>query len=454
MEYKKCENSNCSADNKLEAKFCTKCGTPFASLDVKTIHNKQEATPSHSQEGQEHPKRSKPLFKNPLFIGLIGILLSAILLYLVGASVYNDEEVFDAMEEAATSKNMDTLYNTIEIPEGVNYSEKSYKEYLASVPLGQIAGSLKKQVSMLKDDKAESISVPDTMGYTLFYLTKEKHLGIYTTYKLTAVPYDFFISANLNDVEGKVADQTFKLSSSDQPEFVGGFLHGNYDISATIPSDYGVFEYSSKISHPAETTSEGYIIPFEYAEANVISDFPDAEVYINEKATGQKIGELDEPLIVPVGQKVMLSAQYKEDNKEFTSNKYDLAEGGEIMVEFPEYQAYADSKDLEFNIKEDFIPSFRTAYKQALDYADFSYVENFFVPDSEVYKEYKKFVNDHQKLESYQYDFEENEIIDYKNLDNQSGEVTTFEYFLTHQKTMVLTSMSVKKYTLLFMMNP
>src|SRR5699024_11063993 len=60
---------------------------------------------------------------------------------------------------------------------------------------------------------------------------------------------------------------------------------------------------------------------------------------------------------------------------------------------------------------------------------DFSYIRDYFKPNSKIQKDYRKFVEDHATIAGYDYDFRTNEVTDVKEQKDGKYELTSFETF-------------------------
>ena len=111
------------------------------------------------------------------------------------------------------------------------------------------------------------------------------------------------------------------------------------------------------------------------------------------------------------------------NGEEIVSNSYPLTTS---YIDF-EFEADKELALLE-SVKE-FYQSFREDYSYAIQTLNFDYVAPYFPSETDIYKDYKKFIEDHAEIAGYNYDFISNEVTDIKRNSDNEFQLTAIEEF-------------------------
>lgn len=109
------------------------------------------------------------------------------------------------------------------------------------------------------------------------------------------------------------------------------------------------------------------------------------------------------------------------------SNKAKLDQD-EIDFSFQHLEDAKASAEVEELLRSAFY-DFRYAYENAIDTLNFDYIADYFKDNSEIQKDYKKFVEDHINIPGYYYNFTKNDITGFKKLADGKYELTSYETF-------------------------
>lgn len=434
---KQCENEQCLTSNNLNAKFCLKCGHAFSNEEPAMI----SAEPESSRLS---------ILKRPWIISAISVIVLGAMLYAVGLFVYDKDKVIKAAIEAAETDNVDLLFEQITVPAGVKYSEELYKNYLVENNLHNIATSIESVVTMLEEDEESVSYVFDTSGNRLLEVLEEEKYGIYSTYTLKAVGYELYMQANMTDVTFEMLGETMKTDESGYTS-LGMFLPSAYTLIAQATTSFGELMHEQQIVHPTSFEESTVDLYFESYNIYLDGSYPEAELIIDGESTGQTIAQYDGVIAsVPEGQRVSVSAVLEVEGETYESETFEVSSEETLYFEFPEYEVIQVAKTFGESEAQNFLENYRVAYEQAIMAADFSYISDYFKADTEVYKDYEKFVNDHSKLGTYEYTFKDNVFNGYEQKDYLTVSALTFESFTFTSEDGTYFYERDKQYTLIF----
>ncbi|QCX33984.1 hypothetical protein FDN13_09855 [Caloramator sp. E03] len=182
---------------------------------------------------------------------------------------------------------------------------------------------------------------------------------------------------------------------------------------------------------------------------NFDSDFLDAEIYVNNQATGVKVQDVKMFGLFNVSTKVY--AKTNKNGKDLVSDEYavDDSENTEVYLDFE--NAIYQIERMEETIRE-LVEGYAEVLCTAVNYNDFSYLESYLYPGSSIYEMQKTYVHNTYSKGIREY-IMSLDILSYNmSLDNKTGTVTTEERYKIYNADNE-ESIKIFKYTYTFRFN-
>ncbi|WP_196220220.1 zinc ribbon domain-containing protein [Terrilactibacillus tamarindi] len=332
------------------AQFCTNCGKKIGE-EIRQESASQEVIPQPpasriSPERQESRKTFR--IKKRVYIPILAAVIVLITLFYVGKSLTNPERTVDAFEKAVGDEDVASLVKLIHTNEQSKVNESQVKAMLALFKKEpQVYTSVIHSLEIAAKEK-DSQSV----NSSLYYLkAKGKKFLIYDKYQITTQALHPKVKTNLQGME--VGIQGLKMSekaskaSSESPQTVV--------LDAVIPGIYTVYGKSDHLnmakqlsvrSAQASADFSGVYIP-------IHSNIMNAELYVNNEATGKKISEIGEWGPFKKDDEPSFYAVYTVNGKSIQTDRVDISNDDSdydsVTLESAEY----DGIDLIFAEKED-----------------------------------------------------------------------------------------------------
>ena len=436
--------TNCGEKITEESTFCQNCGEKLnveqptqvpdtRNTNVEPISN---VAPQPSAVEETPTMLNKP--KTPMSMAkkiIIGVVV-AIVALAFGAKYFIDQK-FDPqnqlkeMHQAFTKEDRKAFYSYFEFPEGTIGGEDEFYEWVDEAGWSNVRESIEEQLNRF--EKGKSMDAVEILYEDALRLKEEKALfGLAKKVTYTIRPLELEIEANADNTTMTIEDVNLKVST--EAKTVGKFLPGIYDTEYLIEGPY----------MDVEGELEMYVYPYEYdkyayfyyemdfATVELYSDRDSAMIYINDKSIGKKVNELNVIYPISYASKASVYLVDKDtEGNEIQSEKY-ILDDEEIYIEFP--------YDQELEIKDtvvEYYKYFREEFMDANNYANFDYISYYFEEDTQIYKDYKKFVEDHEAIDYYWYTPISNEVTKVEKIsDNEYMLYTTEEFdFETTEET-------------------
>lgn len=421
--------SNCGRVAITPSKFCIECGTPIQ--EVPQSQNYDEGTsPSINQLQQsrlqnEPPQKEKKSLSRGKKIGIISVI--ALIGLIIGThfvlqNMFNPKGQLDQITKHFEDKNEKEFMNSFIFPENTYVDAKSFYQFVDDN-------------DWILDDLEDAViegegSVKNPDGSKIIKITSEPFLVLYKKFSFEVIPVEV-IAYNNNpnhNLELKVGAHDLVKLNDDEVK-VGLFAPGNYEYTLKLNDGY----FENELKEEAYLEGNEYSLTFDFSEDAVYlsSDIDEATVFIDGKSTGKTASEI-ELIAAPLDGSVEIYAETMNDNGEAIQSETLYLTEYDTHIYFAEVQeqyAIVDFYDYYSWDAEDLFYSFRWDYQYAVNTADFSYVEDYFIEGSQLKNDYETFVEDHEDLGFYYYDFISNDIIDSYPLSANSLVVETLETF-------------------------
>nr|WP_106784570.1 hypothetical protein [Lysinibacillus timonensis] len=437
---------NCGQQAVNNEKFCQNCGVQLPLIENEKVPQPTTSSSSQNQistikpEQNEQQRKSDhgvpPKEKKPLSLGKkIGIISVIVLLVLiVGAHLYIQTMVdptrqYEGIVKHFEDENAEEFTNSFVFSKNTYVNAKAFYEYVDENDwlLDDLEVAVKEAK---KEGKAE---ISNDFGEELITIRTEPYLFFYKkfTFKVSSVDvvaYNYWPNFEVNLKIGE--DEAVALDK--EKVNVGSYAPGIYDSTISYKDDYFKSELKEQVNIEGNEDNE-YIIDVDLS-ANVVylsSDIEDATVFVNGENTGKTASEI-ELIAAPLDGSVEIYAESTSDTGESVQSETLYLTPYDTHIIFAGVQeeiAKQDFYDWYANEAASMFESFRYDYMYAVNYGDFSYVEDYFIDDSQLKKDYEKFVVEHDDFGDYYYNFISNSVLDVQSLTSNSLTLDSSEIF-------------------------
>lgn len=446
----------CGKERSGSEKFCLECGHKFK--EIPATVGVASATPK--KRSTVTPKQRKLRIA-----GLISVLF--VILGLFGAHIYlsskyDASKKLIAMNAAFIKGDGDKFLSQFNIPEKAVKNEEGFYSYIEDQGWEDIRNQMKKEVTVLENEGISNI-IRDTEGNKLISVLNEPVLfGLYND--ITFMVHPVKVKAEMPLDETTVVMEGFEVKGNEGDSVaVGDFLPGSYEWDASIPSEYSKVE--SKGSELISGDGDNHFVFSPSLEAGMItvtSDISEATLWINGKSTGKTVKEMKTFGPVALNGTVKILAEAKDESGALVKGEPVAVESEKVHIEFAHVQKKITSDRLKQREAEelrqfvednemlvsDYIDAFRYSFEDALNYADFSYIADYFETGSKIQADYLADIERHGAMtDYYSYEFESNTITGIKAIDENTLLVNTAEMFLFSSNDNVLRYNKTKAYT-------
>lgn len=446
--------SVCYAEANNQQKFCQECGNTLPSIEEKEVAENTQAL--QEAENQDHiakptnRRNSTHMKKSTKWISG-GIVALAVLL--IGAHFFiqnmiNPMNRISAAQKAYATEDYKEFMSLFEISEDTFVNEKGFADFIED----EFGSEAFFDEIVKKAGEVKNSGFPETLtdenGNKVLTLLPERYLLIYEKVDFQIHPIEVVGHATVKSTTVTLGEnQSIDLTNEDSK--LGKFTPGNHTFEAKLVDDISEITVPVDVEIVGEEANKANIVlDFSDRTVQLSSDYPEATVYINGKKQSKKAEELV-LYTLPLDGSTEIYAEHSVDGKSKKSKTLSLTtDDTHIVFEDVEKQRLQEQQE---NEKQQAMESFRDEYEQdardlfydfrsdyleAVNYADFSYVETYFADGSKLKKDYQKFITDHGLFDySYNYDFLSNDILDFKVVDEQTFTITTYENFKFYTST-------------------
>lgn len=449
---------NCGEVFLENSTFCAECGTAKSEGKQDTsnekAHKEVTAPIVHTNEpkeesitppisNQQKPKKAMSKWTKFLLITLLVGLMLIFGAYKFAEYYYDPMKELVKMDEAITNNEVDEFMDLIEFDQDIPLDKDTYFAYIQEEEWDNgvkesyydLIEAEKVNPSPLQKELMSQYEVP------LFKVKDKKILlGLFKGYTLQAIPVKVSATSNLDKTELKILDQTVKVEEAYEYDEIGYFYPGVYEIESMTVTDYGDFSIKEEYIIDANEYEEievNFNYGTFYIEMDYNEEFDDAILYVNGESTKKKVREMGEVGPIPLDAKVKIHAEWASSNDKMArSNTVQLDEGQDtyVFLEFDERIALEaeEVNEEDYDVAE-FVLDFRTAYENAVNYAEYDEIATFMKSGSQEEKDLKKFIKDMGDA-TYYYDFEDNMITNVEKTDDKHFEVETNEQFVFYDE--------------------
>lgn len=424
------ECQSCGKQAISNEKFCLECGTKFSSIhseETEVVENKEDG--KHDQTYfSKTPSKKGPMSttKKVIISSIFAIVALLIGGHFIIKSQLDPNKQLANLNNSFSDENYEQFAQSFNFPDETIIDNKAFYNYMKDQNWTKnINPELEEKLNeIIKKGYTEPITNKDDSK--LITIKENNFLIFYKKYTFDIQP----IELNVHTISPVKLDTKFKLGESastdlsDDTKKIGKFAPGIYTYSLTLKDDYFQNEIKDQltISNNEENKKTLSLDLADY-QVHLTSDIEDAIVFINGKSTEKKAqdvklftAKLDDSVKVYAVNKGQDGQEEKSEIITLNNTNHHLKFGSVQTKERAEAEKKANQLAMTNFLSEyedtarSLYYDFRNNYKYALDNADFSYVQDYFLEGTQVRKDYSKFVTDHNTFEYYSYDFKSNMI--------------------------------------------
>lgn len=417
---------NCGEKSSENVVFCVNCGQNFQE-DAKS-----SATPDSPQPDRVQSKPSVPgkkmTRKNKLLFSVFGTLaLLAIIAHLVLSNIYNPEKTIQAMNNAYNTQDKEAFFNEFDVKKGTVADAQNFYATVNDYGWPNLRDSLTYEIEKIKNN--EHTNIIYNTGEFISVHNKPVLFGLYHQVEFTIIPTEVSIYAPYKNMTLRFGDKEVVSEEDDKQIVLGQFIPGSYEWSYEY--DDGLMPLSGKSDytlHAQEDNAVALDVDWGFMTLRIESDVEDAILYVDDKSTGKTVSELYEfyPAQIRPSSKIYALTKDQEGNE--VKSEILPVDSDYLHLSFEHIQQESRIAEHEEAVNRLF-KNFRSDYRDAIYYTNFSYIEDYFKDGSKIKQDYAKFVTDHDKISGYHYEFLLNDITGFKALSDTKFELQSFETF-------------------------
>ncbi|WP_426349633.1 TcaA 3rd/4th domain-containing protein [Alloiococcus sp. CFN-8] len=227
------------------------------------------------------------------------VLIIASIGFYIGRSSTSKNYMIKSLHKAITSNNTTALMKYIVVKdEAVPITEDSLQPFLDY--LNNTEGRTSQFINHLKSQRS--------LEQGGMAVVKEVKKGFLTAWKVELRPVNLQISTSYEDTEIYVQDKSYGRTSEDNSvSEIGPLIPGKYNIKVRLANEYGESISEKSVQLLEGTIATSLTPPAEYI--TLLSNYPDAEVFINDKSTKLTVEEFNNIGPVPSTSKIKIHGE-------------------------------------------------------------------------------------------------------------------------------------------------
>lgn len=416
------------------AEFCRNCGARVTEpSEVQSTRSSKEPVTT-TQNKQPMPLRNKILI-----IAIILLFVALIGTHLVMKNMYNPDRKIEAMNTAYNTQDKEEFFNQFDLKQGTTGDANNFYAFVKSYGWTGLREQLDTEL-VKATNSGKSANIISMPGEFISVVTKPVVFGLYHDVSFTLLPTEVTVKAPFKDTTFTFGDQEFKTTADEETIAIGSFIPGTYNWSYETAGEVVPLSGKGTVNVAStEDNVETLDVDWNVEEITILSNVEDAIVFIDGKSTEKTVDELTDLYPAQLNKNVKIHAVTKNDNgKEVSSDVVPMTESTIYLTfdhvekqEAAQLEKEQQQLDLSENeqVVKDVYNSFRESYAEAIDYADFSYIQHYFQDGSAINKDYSKFVNDHNSIPGYNYRFILNDVTSVDAVSDTKFELFSFETF-------------------------
>lgn len=419
----------CGAELKDEQAFCTKCGYLISSKSPNfNDENKETSYISEDNITEVEGGGFKFDLKTKIISCVILVLVAVcVAFYVIGSNLTKPDVVVTKFKNAVTSNNKNQLESILFCDdtrlsmddENMSLLLKYFKNNPSS--LNTIVANLNKQASSSAEIKNFQKDSSET--FNVEYVGK-KYI-FFPEYKINMQPSFIEIKASVKNIKFKLDNKDIGESDSDDfSKKYGPLMPVEHTLIANYKGDYVSLSKSYDVNLDKANHEESVEVLKDLKYVKVDSDQPQAEIFVDNKDSGVKVEDAGK--FGPITENSEIYGMVQNDGSKLRSKMCSISDNDSAYLDFQDAENQLDdAKDEVKNLTYSYI----NAFTQAVNSNDFSQIQSYVYPGSDLYKEQSEYIPSTYQKGIKEYNTSCNVVSVDINDDNKSGTVTTNEVY-------------------------
>ncbi|MEO4054054.1 hypothetical protein [Solibacillus sp. CAU 1738] len=418
--------TGCGEKNSSEAIYCTNCGNSLKEIPTTSTAAVEYSPPTKSAIKEKSPKKMTKNQKIMFSIASV-VILFIVVTHLILSNIYDPMKKIQEMNTAYNNQEKELFFNQFHVKEGTTATAENFYATVKNYGWPSLRENLTYEVEQLKNSNISNIVYNN--GEFISVNSKPVLFGLYKEVEFSIIPIELFIYAPYKNMTITVGDKEIITETANERVSLGKFIEGEYPWSYTFESNHMLLSNEGYLSVLGNVVNEVEVdLEYDWTEVTIQSDLEDAIVFINGKSTEKTVSELNILYPVQLNSNVEVYAQTTDnDGNVFKSEVWPL----EDMFIFLEFEHIRKEQEIAAHEQEvmNIYRNFRSDYAAAITYINFNYIDEYFKSGSTIKKDYAKFVNDHENIPGYYYDFLLNDVTSFHAISDTQFELQTLETF-------------------------
>ena len=375
--------------------YCSKCGAKLNGVEKCPNCGYGEGV---NKEETDNYKQDNYRGKNNNVIiwSAVGVIAAFLCLFLALNKHYSDSStVVTDFKTAVASNDIQKLQKVLYCDDSrLEINDKNSKlllDYFKNNPSYLDKLMVQLQNESRKIDAIGDRATLDNNKELFFIENAGKTLLFFPKYRIGIRPVYINLSCKVKDAIIKIDNENCcKCNSENFKKQVGPLLPANYKISAEYSSKFMKKSSNQNIDliNKSQDVPEVEIFK-DLKYISVASDDKNAEVYVNGKDTGVKVGNATK--LGPVDENCVVYAVSNLQGKNLKSSDIKVGLNSEVYLDFS--SIISDEQNVKENLSI-LVREYDADFAYAVNYNNFGYIEGYLQPGSQIYNAQKKVIND------------------------------------------------------------
>lgn len=387
--------TKCGTQVEDDLNFCPKCGTQILREDSISIPNKNIDNLNNIEQSPI-PSTKVGKINKVIIISIISIILAlGFIFFLIGKSQTNVNSVIKNFQSGVATRDISKIKECVSSDDvKLDLSDENLNvliEYINSNPsyFNEVISDLQKQKEKLDINDS---ALANNSKYTFYLSPSNKFLLFFTKYKISINSFYINVAVKYKDADVSLNNKSICKSDSDNFNTeIGPLVPGKYKIKASYKGNYVTCNDMKEVDvvKNSEDNKASISLLDNLKYIDITSDEPDTKLFSNEKDTGIIINETLK--YGPVTPDTKVLGMINKDGKPFRSNEVTVGNNSAINLSFESLYNY---NSLQYQIN-DLIQNYTSAFAYAVNYNDFSSIEGYLYPGSNIYNQQMKTIADY-----------------------------------------------------------
>lgn len=317
---------------------------------------------------------------NKKFLGIIVTLILIVILGLcVAIKPQSPESVVDKFEDAIIAEDLEKLKSVVRSEDKrLEVTSKNLKGITAYYKANP--SNLNKDIDYLKN-----YSLEEQYAEAPFKLIKEKKV-LKEKYYISLSPRYIEFESNYKNIKVDLSNGKDIIQENLKSGEIGPFMPGQYKLVVNSTSEFSDFKQTQDIDLFYGEMLRYVNIDIEINQNEIVSNYPEAIVYINGKNTEKTAKELG--VITGLKNGTKIYGIMEIDGKKIKSMEQKVDYNSDIQLEF-DYTKPPTVEEAKIGIS-DMIGAYLIDFSNAVNNSDPSNIEEYVENDSSIHNEHKK----------------------------------------------------------------